>query len=450
MDPFHSINPFDRDFAVSNAAAPQPQQRQAEFEPYLDEVLQLDTSAVAEDPVSPDHYHPHLSEEGRRRAEALGLGHQSADGPHPQDAVTRRFGDAAAQHSAPREALTWPEELSAERHDQRGPIDEAILASALNPTAPGHQEPDHGEAVRYFNWSDAYQPAANGLTGIAPLSGHDVLISEDYTGQLRPAKRQRILSETEGDAIERQLSGPGNSVARELTETAGTWFQPSGQLFLPVEGYDQDLLWAMMENAGPSSSLAPTDRHDQAADLKVAVRSLNSRHGDQRTSVPLEGSSVLPSQDTPPAPFIVHNDRFTALFVPAAAMRGGSPLNLSGAPIHFGSRPENVPQPSAQPANRASPARLAGTMEQAAPGSARTETSPAAREVYAASFAVPEGFSHGTQPAPISMISKLGRWGLLPDAAQPMKQYDIHGERYTALLGPGGPNDIRLIYHPQM
>ncbi|MVT55972.1 hypothetical protein GPL17_36980 [Bradyrhizobium yuanmingense] len=221
-------------------------------------------------------------------------------------------------------------------------------------------------------------------------------------------------------------------------------------MVLPAEGYDQDLLWAMMENAGTSSSLAPTERHDQAADLKVAVRSLNSRHGDQRTSVPLEGSSVLPSQDTPPAPFIVHNDRFTALFVPAAAMRGGSPLNLSGAPIHFGSRPKNVPQPSAQPANRPSPARLAGTMEQAAPGSARTETSPAAREVYAASFAVPEGFSHGTQPAPISVISKLGRWGLLPDAAQPMKQYDIHGERYTALLGPGGPNDIRLIYHPQM
>ncbi|KRP93741.1 hypothetical protein AOQ72_20750 [Bradyrhizobium yuanmingense] len=443
MDPFNSINPFDRDFAASNAAAPQPQQRQAEFEPYLAEVLQLDTSGVAEDSVSPDHYYPHLSEEGRRGAEALGLRHQSADGPHPQDAVTRRFGYAAAQHSAPREALTWPQE-----HDQRGPIVEDILASALNPTAPGHQGPDLGEAVRYFNWSDAYQPAANELTGIAPLSGHDVLISEDYTGQLRPAKRQRTLSETEGGAIERQLSGPGNSVARELTENAGTSFQPSGQLVLPAEDYEQDLLWATMENAGPSSSLAPTERHDQAADSGVAVRSLNSRHSDQRTSVPLEGSSVLPSQDTPPAPFIVHNDRFTALFVPAAAMRGGSPLNLSGAPIHFGSRPENVPQPSAQPANRPSPARLAGTMEQAAPASARAETSPAARKVYAASFAVPEGFSHGTQPAPISMISKLGRWGLLPDAAQPMKQYDIRGERYTALLGPGGPNDVRLIHHP--
>lgn len=46
MDPFNSINPFDRDFAAYNAAVPQPQQQQAEFEPYLDEVPQLDTTAV--------------------------------------------------------------------------------------------------------------------------------------------------------------------------------------------------------------------------------------------------------------------------------------------------------------------------------------------------------------------------------------------------------------------
>jgi len=439
MDPFNSINPLDRAFAASNAAAPQQQQQQAEFEPYLDGVPQLETSAAAEEPVSPVRYYPHLSEEGRILAEALGLGY---------------VGDAAAQHSATREALTWPEEPAAESHDQhplRGPVGEAIVTSTLKPTVLGYQAPDLGEAVRYFNWSDGYQPAANELTGIAPLSGHDVLISEDYTGQLRPAKRQRALNETEGDAIERQLREPGNSVARELTDKCGTPFQPSGQLVLPTEDHDQDLLWAMMDDGGPSSSLGRTERHDQAVDLGATVRSVNSPHGDQRTSAPLEGGSVLPSQHTPPAPFIVHNDRFTALFVPAAAMRGGSPLNLSAAPIHFGSRPENVPQTSTQPTNRPSPAPLATTVEQAAPTSTRAETtSPAVREVYAASFAVPEGFSHGTQPAPITMISKLGRWGLLPDAAQPTKQYDIRGERYTALLGPGGPNDVRLIHHPEM
>ncbi len=90
-------------------------------------------------------------------------------------------------------------------------------------------------------------------------------------------------------------------------------------------------------------------------------------------------------------------------------------------------------------------------MEQAAPSSARAATtSPTAREIYAASFAVPEDFSHGTQPASATMLSKLGRWGLLPDAAQPVKQYDIRGERCFAIMGPGGPNDVRLIHEPRM
>ncbi|MDA9459546.1 hypothetical protein XI00_35790 [Bradyrhizobium sp. CCBAU 21359] len=372
MDPFNRINPFDPEFSAYNPAVPQAQQQQAEFEPYLDEVPQLGTSTVAENPVSPDPYYPHLSEEGLRLAEALGLEHQKADGSHSEHAVTGRE-DAAA------------------------------------------------------------------------------LMGEGYACQLRPTKRQRTLSQTEGDAIERQPTEPSNSAARELIEDAGTPFRASDPLILPVQDYDQDLLWAMLGNAGSSSSLEATAPHDHALDSGAAVRSVNSRQDDPRTSAAHEGSSVPPSQDSPPAPFIVHNDRFTALFVPAAAMRGGSPLNLSGATIHFGSRPESVSQPSAQPANRLSPALLAQTVEQAAPASARSETTPpAAREIYAASFAVPEGFSHGTQPAPITMISKLARWGLLPDAAQPMKQYNIRGERYTALLGPGGPNDVRLIHHPQM
>ncbi|PJG53735.1 hypothetical protein CVM73_18525 [Bradyrhizobium forestalis] len=374
MDPFNTINPFAPEFSAYSAAVPQGQQQQADFEPYLDEVPQVGTSAIAEDPVSADPYYPHLSEEGLRLAETFGLEYQRADGSHPEHAVTGRE-DAAT------------------------------------------------------------------------------LMGEDYTGQLRPAKRQRTLSQTQPDAIEHQHSEPSNSAARELIEEAGTPFRVSGPLTIPEEDCIQDLLRAMLENADSSSSLEPTERHDRAVDSGAAVRSFNSWQDDQRTSGAHEGSSVPPSQDTPPAPFIVHNDRFsfTALFVPAAAMRGGSPLNLSGAPIHFGSPLDSVSQPSAQGANRPSPALLAQTMEQAAPASVRAETTPpAAREIYAASFAVPEGFSHGTQPAPITMISRLGRWGLLPDAAQPMKQYDIRGERYTALLGPGGPNDVRLIHHPQM
>ncbi|WP_342710073.1 hypothetical protein AAFG13_37790 [Bradyrhizobium sp. B124] len=395
MDPFNSINPFDRDFAAYNAAVPQPQQQQAEFEPYLDEVPQLDTTADAGVAVSPDRYYSHLFDEDRRLTEALELG----------------------------------------------------------ATARDHQAPDPGEAVRHFDWSNGYQPAANELSGSTPSSSHEVLMGEDYTGELRPAKRQRTLSHTEGDAIGRQLSESGNSVAPVLMEHAGapSPFAPvvGSPLVLPAEGYDQALLWAMMEDAGPSPSREPTARHNQALDLESVVRPFNFRQGDQHASAALDPSNVPPSQDSRSNSFIVHNDRYTALFVPAAAMRRSTPLNPPGAAIPLRSRPENVPQPGAQRANRASLALLGRSMEQAAPASAIAETTPpAARDIYAATFAVPEGFSHGTQPAPYTMISKLGRWGLLPDAAQPIKRYDIHGELYTALAGPGGPNDIRLIHHP--
>ncbi|WP_407185377.1 hypothetical protein [Bradyrhizobium centrosematis] len=426
MDPFNNINPFDRNFAP-HAGAPQPQQQQMEFDPYVDQLPHPDT-AVAEHPAAPGPYQPHLSEEGRRLAEALGLDHQTADGFYPERAVTGRE-NANALLGAPSQALTWPHELAAEGHD-RNPL-QAILASSLLPPAPHHGAPDGG--VRYFNWIDGHQQATNAPSGIASFPGYDVLTGDDLSLSLRPAMRQRTLDQPEGNAIDRQPSDKGNSAAREPMEDIGTPFRASDRLVLPPEGYDQDLLWAMMESAGPSSSGAPAERHDPPGDLGVPV------------------SSILPSQDTPSAPFIVHNDRFTALFVPAAAVRGGSPLNLSSAPIYFGSRLENASQPGADPAGQPSPALLAQTMEQAAPLSARTETTvPAARDVYAASFAVPEGFSHGTQPAPITMIERLGQWGLLPDAAQPMKQYDILGELYTGLLGPGGPNDVRLIHHPQM
>ncbi|MGY3610627.1 MULTISPECIES: hypothetical protein [unclassified Bradyrhizobium] len=387
MDPLNNINPFDRDFATYNATVTQQQQQQAEFEPHLDEVPQRDAAPVA------------------------------------------------------------------------GMMDEAILASSLEPTVRDHQAPDFGEAVRHLNRRDGYQPAPDELTGSDPLPRHEVLMGEDYTGQLRPAKRQRTLSHPQGEAIERQLSETGNSAGRVLMEDAGPP-SPFGRavgspLVLPAEGYDQDLLWARMEDAGPSSSLGPTARHPQAPDFGEAVRPLNWRYGHQHAPDELiaarEGSSLLPSQDNRPTSFVINTDRYTALLVPAGLMRQSTPLNPPGAAVRLGSRPENVPQPSARPGNRASPELLGRRMEQAAPASAGAEAmSPAVVETFDASLAVPEDFSHGTQPAPETMLSKLGRWGLLPDAAQPVTRYDIRGERYTAVLGPGGPDDVQLIHHPRV
>lgn len=69
-----------------------------------------------------------------------------------------------------------------------------------------------------------------------------------------------------------------------------------------------------------------------------------------------------------------------------------------------------------------------------------------AGENFDASLAVTEDFSHGTQPAPDMMRSKLSRWGQMPDAAKWVKTYDIHGERYTGVLGPRGRSDLQLIH----
>ncbi|MHC2400298.1 hypothetical protein ACVMGC_004842 [Bradyrhizobium barranii subsp. barranii] len=46
------------------------------------------------------------------------------------------------------------------------------------------------------------------------------------------------------------------------------------------------------------------------------------------------------------------------------------------------------------------------------------------------------------------MLSTLGKWDFLPVAEHPVMNYEIGGERYTAMLGPPGPNDVQLIHHP--
>ncbi|UWU76078.1 hypothetical protein N2603_40205 [Bradyrhizobium huanghuaihaiense] len=101
---------------------------------------------------------------------------------------------------------------------------------------------------------------------------------------------------------------------------------------------------------------------------------------------------------------------------------------------------------SRQP-NSASEDHFGSMMNQGAAAQTTVEQRfPVASDTFDASLTVGEDFSHGTQAAPDMMRTKLGRWGFLPDAAQRIKTYDIHGERYAAVLGPGGPNDVQLIH----
>ncbi|WP_439402397.1 hypothetical protein ACNJYA_08030 [Bradyrhizobium sp. DASA03068] len=75
--------------------------------------------------------------------------------------------------------------------------------------------------------------------------------------------------------------------------------------------------------------------------------------------------------------------------------------------------------------------------------------SPPVGDTFDVSFVVPENFSHRTQLAPDMMLSTLGDWDFLPVAEHPIMNYQIGGERYTAILGPEGPKDVQLIHHPR-
>ena len=75
--------------------------------------------------------------------------------------------------------------------------------------------------------------------------------------------------------------------------------------------------------------------------------------------------------------------------------------------------------------------------------------SPAVGDTLGVSLGGPRNFSKRTQLAPDRMLSTLGKWDFLPVAEYPVMNYEIGGERYTAMLGPGGPNDVQLIHHPR-
>ncbi|SCB53188.1 hypothetical protein GA0061099_10519, partial [Bradyrhizobium yuanmingense] len=210
--------------------------------------------------------------------------------------------------------------------------------------------------------------------------------------------------------------------------------QPSQSFFVDQEEFNLEQFspgaLRRLLDAGPAQPQVPVNPKDLKAGAGVLMQAplheLLQHRGHEQPAA-LSRSGVLLSEDNRPTSFAINTERYT---------------------VRFGSRSENAPQqPSAPLGNQASPALPSRRMGQAAPASDRAEAVfLALGETFDASLSVPDDFSHGTQPAPGMMRSKLGRRGLLPDVAEPVKTYDIRGERYTAVLGPGGPDDVRLIH----
>ncbi|MBM2716168.1 hypothetical protein JQK88_34405 [Mesorhizobium caraganae] len=208
------------------------------------------------------------------------------------------------------------------------------------------------------------------------------------------------------DAVGMEASPIGDAAAQHSApQEAFGWPEK-----LPGEGNEDAVL---------PSSLVPTAHHHQAPDPVESFRPLSWRHDHQQAADELMGaldrSNLLPIEQVP----------------------------LRYRPL--------APQPSLRAENSASPELFRPTMEQAVPAFARAEeTGPPVGETIDVSFAAPEDFSHRTQSAPETMLSSLSHLGLLPDAEQRVMSYDIRGERYTAVLGTRGPNDVQLIHHPRL
>ncbi|WP_338832638.1 Ulp1 family isopeptidase [Bradyrhizobium sp. 27S5] len=133
-------------------------------------------------------------------------------------------------------------------------------------------------------------------------------------------ERERHISpvpDPEDAALMEPMPVGGAAAQHSASQDAGSWPKE----LLPVEGYDQDLLWELMDEPGPSSSLLePAARHDQSSDPGESIRPLN--WGYDRQQFPdepigaLARSNLLPSKEV-----LINDEHDTAELRPAKRPR---------------------------------------------------------------------------------------------------------------------------------
>ncbi|MDI3565544.1 hypothetical protein [Bradyrhizobium sp. Arg816] len=323
-------------------------------------------------------------------------------------------------------------------------------------------QPDADLPVQLF---DHEQPLGNAADqgGSLPAHGFNATRVWEGTGLTLHSPVQRVAQDVLFDAVRRSEVPPRASfdapiLWRGMRAAAPSPVQSFAQEapfdaadregLLPATSFDAPVLWPTTRSVthSPVQSVAQEELFD-AADRE---RLLPAAPFDAPVLWPTT-SSVTHS----PAQSVVQEELFDA-----ADRDGSAPaVNLDASKLWttMGSPPQSVGradpfdaviwQPSSRSQNPASEEDFGRMMHQdGATPATHDPMSTAAEESFDASLAVPEDFSHGTQAAPDMMRSRLSRWGLLPDAAQRVKTYDIHGERYTAVLGPRGRNDVQLIH----
>ncbi|UWU19423.1 C48 family peptidase (plasmid) [Rhizobium sullae] len=160
----------------------------------------------------------------------------------------------------------------------------------------------------------------------------------------------------------------------------------------------------------------------------------------------------------PPEWVIINNEHDTALLRPAKRQRANTPQAAAiQQPLsEIGNSGGRVPmQPPMQqlgelplegvPVQGTGSEHIGRLHAEAAPSAWSEEPPAAIEDSIDVSFAVPKGFSHGTQRVPDAMLSRLYHFGFLPDAEKPQWNYEIEGHGYTAERAEG-PNDFLLVH----
>ncbi|MCP1835265.1 hypothetical protein J2R76_003602 [Bradyrhizobium sp. USDA 4532] len=226
----------------------------------------------------------------------------------------RRTTDEVAPDNAPLGAVNSPVDVAAEEHDHlSGGPPAASTSSLLAPIPHPHEAPDPGERLDALSENYENAIAAEGL--INALDWDDLLSTEYVVGDdehvvagARSTKRQRIDSDPQNGAFERQSSHNSGSEAEALAqlpanqpdasvsqEQNGHGYEPppraapghvvdeasqqrspqrlvSWPLLLPT-AYDQDHLWGMLVDLPAWSGLASPERApeiDQVARPAIA------------------------------------------------------------------------------------------------------------------------------------------------------------------------------------
>ncbi|MBB4363017.1 hypothetical protein GGD65_004050 [Bradyrhizobium sp. CIR18] len=322
-------------------------------------------------------------------------------------------------------------------------------------------QPDADLPVRLF---DHEQPLGNaaGQGGSMPAHGFNATQVWEGTGLTLHSPVQRVAQDVLFDAVHRSEVPPRASFDAPIL-WRGMSAAPS-----PVQSFAQEALFDAADREGllPATSfdapvLWPTTRSVTHSPVQsVAQEELFDAADRERLlpAVPFNAPVLWPTTSSvthSPVQSVVQEELFDAAdrdgSAPAVDLDASKLWKAMGSPLQSVGRADPfdavIWQPGSRSQNPASEEDFGRMMHQDGATPATNDTmSAAAGESFDASLAVPEDFSHGTQAAPDMMRSRLSRWGLLPDAAQRVKTYDIHGERYAAVLGPRGRNDVQLIH----